>query len=303
MKLTVVTATFDVIRAIGAEALERCIRSVAAVPIEHEHLIFDGGSTDGTVEKLKNEERRMRNGGRCVSLRIVSEPDRGIYDALNKGLAAAMGDYIYFLGADDYLVAPEILSKYVDRAERDGADVFVAPTKFSNGRLFPKHVRDYSEMAMRMAYSHQGCIARTELLRLIGGFDVTCRHMADYKLMLTAHLRGAKTDFGEMPFAMYNASGVSSRPSAEREDEDDRIKRDVYRLSESELSDYRASSRLPLRVCRQLLGSQSSFTRAMGRRMLLSYVWRKHKTETDSMRFFFGYRVFTHPIKKFRRRV
>lgn len=300
MKLTIVTATFNVLRGNGAEALERCVRSVAALPVEHEHLVFDGGSTDGTVEKLKELSAALVPGPSALVL--VSGPDKGIYDALNKGLSAAKGDYIYFLGADDHLISPETLAEYVERAESGGYDVFVAPTRFSNGRVFPKRAGGYSEMAMRMAYSHQGCIVRTGLLRRFGGFDVSCRCMADYKLMLSVHLSGAKVGIGTEPFAMYDVGGASSTPSAEREDEDDRIKRDVYRLSDAELADYRASSRIPFRCCRELLRSGSAFTRAMGRRLLFSYVWRKHKTDRESMRFLFGRKVFSHGLKALRGR-
>jgi len=295
MRLTVVTATYNSFSGAGVNALERCLLSVAALQVEHEHLVVDGASSDGTLELLYAKVEAI------PSLRIITEPDEGIYDALNKGLTAAKGEYVYFLGADDYLVDPDIFSNGVERCLREGLDVFIAPTKFSNGRIFPKHVGDCTEMAMRMAYSHQGCIARTELLRKLGGFDITCRCMADYKLMLAAHLAGARVGFGDKPFAMYDVGGTSSVPSAEREDEDDRIKRDVYDLTESELAAYRSSSRLPLRICRRLMHSPSAFTRSMGRRMLFSYIWRKHKTERESMRFLCGFRVFSHPLKAMRK--
>lgn len=294
LRLTVITATYNALGASGSEALERCVRSVAALSVGHEHLVIDGASTDGTLEKLQALAAEI------PSLRIVSEPDKGIYDALNKGLSAAGGEYVYFLGADDYLMDSAALDGYVERCSRDRLDVFIAPTRFSNGRMFPRHLTDYPEMAMRMAYSHQGCIARVALLRTLGGFDISCKCMADYKLMLSAHLSGAKVGVGRAPFAMYDISGVSSRPSTEREHEDDRIKCDVYGLSAAELSAYQASSRLPFRCCRQMLHSNSGFTRLMGMRLLLSYVWRKHKTERESMRFLFGSRVFSHSLKAMR---
>lgn len=293
-RLTVVTATYNVLSASGAEALERCVRSVAALSVEHEHLVIDGASTDGTHEKLQALSAEI------PSLRIVSEPDKGIYDALNKGLSAAGGEYVYFLGSDDYLIGSAVLDGYIERCSRDRLDVLVAPTRFSNGRIFPRHLTGCAEMAMRMAYSHQGCIARVELLRTLGGFDISCKCMADYKLMLSAHLSGAKVGVGRAPFAMYDVGGVSSRPSAEREHEDDKIKCDVYGLSAAELSAYQASSRLPFRCCRQMLRSNSGFTRLMGMRLLLSYIWRKHKTDRESVRYLLGFRVFSHPLKSLR---
>jgi len=295
--LTVVTATYNVVRASGAAALERCLRSVGALSFVHEHLVIDGASTDGTREVV----RRLAD--EIPALTVSSSADRGIYDALNRGLAAARGQYVYFLGADDCLTDPAALTAAVECCLREGLDVFVAPTRFSNGRLFPRRRAALAEMASHMAYSHQGCLARTELLRGLGGFDISCRCMADYKLMLRAHLAGATVGIGERPFAMYDVGGTSSRPSSEREDEDDRIKRDVYALTEAELAAYRASSRLPFRCCREMLRSSSAFTRAMGRRLLMTYLWRKHKTDRVSSRYLFGVRVFSHPLKALRRKM
>ena len=78
MKLTCVTATFNCIKAGNRERLIRCVESVAKLKIEHEHLIYDGASTDGTVDLLRELESITPR------LKIVSEPDAGIYDALNK---------------------------------------------------------------------------------------------------------------------------------------------------------------------------------------------------------------------------
>ena len=294
MKLTIITATYNVIQRGGEDALVRCVQSVASLAIAHEHIVLDGNSTDGTVEKLQALSSSV------AAFTFKSAPDRGIYDALNQGLFAASGEYVYFLGADDYVCAPEVLGEYVERASKENAEVLVAPTLFSNGRIFPKNGGGFYEMASYMAYSHQGCIARTETLRSHGGFDINCRYMADYKLMLSVHLAGAKTIVGKKPFAMYDVNGVSSKPSSEREEEDDRIKESVYSLSEMELEDYKASSRLPFRVCRRLLSSKSAFTRAMGWRLLFSYGYRKHKTDRVSMRYLFGFKVFSHPIKSLR---
>lgn len=81
----------------GASTLEACLRSVAAQRYPAlEHLVVDGGSTDGTLALL-------RNAG--PSVRWVSEPDHGVYDAMNKAVRLATGDFIVFLGADDTLIA------------------------------------------------------------------------------------------------------------------------------------------------------------------------------------------------------
>lgn len=291
IRLTVVTATYNAIDASGAEALERCVRSVAAVAVEHEHLVIDGASTDGTVQRLQLLAAEI------PSLRIVSEPDAGIYDALNKGLGLARGDCFYVLGADDFIEAPDELASAVEKLAAAGAEVYITRTRFDNGRSFPKTRLGFYDMAFKMAYSHQGCLARTELLRRLGGFDKSYRVLGDYKLMLSAHLAGARVRIGTKPFCRFDSTGRSGTDQAAAEIEDDRIRAEVEGFSAAELADYRQSSRLPLRVIRRFLASPSPFTRRLGWRALVTLVWRKHKDERTSARYLCGLRVFRH-LKK-----
>lgn len=291
VRLTVVTATYNVLGVSGAEALERCIRSVAALSAEHEHLVIDGASTDGTVQRLQLLAAEI------PSLRIVSEPDAGVYDALNKGLGSARGDCFYVLGADDFIDAPNEFVTALEKVESTSAEVYITRTRFSNGRIYPKTRLGFYDMAFKMAYSHQGCLARTALLRRLGGFDKSYRVMGDYKLMLAAHLAGARVLIGSEPFCCFDSTGISGTNQAAAEVEDDRIRAEVEGFSDAELADYRRSSRLPFRVIRKFLASPSPFTRRLGWRAALTLVWRKHKDERTSARYLCGLRVFRH-LKK-----
>jgi glycosyltransferase involved in cell wall biosynthesis len=91
-RLSVITPALEQVRYIG-ETLD----SVARLPVEHEHLVIDGGSTDGTVELLLERDD--------PALTWVSEPDRGQTDAVNKGLRRATGDYVGWINADDVYLA------------------------------------------------------------------------------------------------------------------------------------------------------------------------------------------------------
>jgi glycosyltransferase involved in cell wall biosynthesis len=92
--ISVIVAVFN-----GAKTLQQCIDSVAGQTYPHKELIvIDGGSIDGTREILEGDATKLAY--------WVSEPDRGIYHAWNKALARARGDWICFLGADDYLWSP-----------------------------------------------------------------------------------------------------------------------------------------------------------------------------------------------------
>lgn len=89
--ISIITVTFN-----AAKHIQQCIDSIQAQAYPHiEHVIIDGGSTDGTTEILKKNNERLAF--------WKSEPDKGIFNAMNKGLNHTQGDWIYFLGADDHL--------------------------------------------------------------------------------------------------------------------------------------------------------------------------------------------------------
>jgi glycosyltransferase involved in cell wall biosynthesis len=98
-KLSIITITFN-----SEEYLDHTIRSVAAQTYPNfEYIVVDGASTDGTLDIIKRHEQHID--------RWVSEPDGGIADAMNKGVAIATGDFVYFLHSDDYLGSDEALSE------------------------------------------------------------------------------------------------------------------------------------------------------------------------------------------------
>jgi glycosyltransferase involved in cell wall biosynthesis len=104
-RISVVTPVFN-----PGAYLERCLDSVAALPVEHEHVVVDGGSTDGTVELLRSRDDR--------ALRWVSESDRGQTHAVSKGLSMARGSLLMWVNGDDELV-PDGVLEAVEHLERN----------------------------------------------------------------------------------------------------------------------------------------------------------------------------------------
>lgn len=106
IKFTLITVTYN-----AEETLERTLRSVAEQTYPHiEHILIDGASKDNTLEIAKNYPHLAK---------VVSEPDRGLYDAMNKGLRFATGDYVCFLNAGDKLHSADTLEKIVDKLTRN----------------------------------------------------------------------------------------------------------------------------------------------------------------------------------------
>ena len=107
ISITYVTITYN-----AAAVLQRTLDSVLQQDYpEITHLIIDGASTDGTLEMVNDYIERSNEADNGHRVQVTSEPDKGIYDAMNKGLRSLDGDYVCFLNAGDFLPAPDTVSK------------------------------------------------------------------------------------------------------------------------------------------------------------------------------------------------
>ncbi|RZK60372.1 MAG: glycosyltransferase [Pedobacter sp.] len=100
----------------SCELIDRCINSILEQACsDYEIWFIDGGSTDGTIEKINHS--RVKN----PNIQYISEPDKGIYDAMNKGIKLSRGEWIYFLGSDDTFYNDTVLSKVKETAEKSSS--------------------------------------------------------------------------------------------------------------------------------------------------------------------------------------
>lgn len=128
MNISIVTASFN-----NAETIEHCIRSLQNQTLkEVEHIIIDGGSTDGTLEILKKFEDKII---------YISEPDKGIYDALNKGVKLAKGEVVGTLGADDFYPSNDILEAVWRKFQEAGTEAVYGDKNYVNPENIEKEVR------------------------------------------------------------------------------------------------------------------------------------------------------------------
>lgn len=161
------------------EALSKTINSVIIQKnIKFEYIVIDGESDDGTVDLINSY-------GSAIS-QWISEPDRGIYHAMNKGLSLATGSYVHFLNAGDVFLDNEVLSKAAEF-------LFKGPTLLMNQvisldpltgkrQILPKkfglsNARDL----FKSAYCHQAAFLRTDAYLQLGGFDESLPNFADFK--------------------------------------------------------------------------------------------------------------------------
>jgi len=115
-KLTIVTVCFNIVKSHRVESFKRCVESVRRQTYGNiEHLVIDGASKDGTLDILKEYADKGM-------LKYISEPDKGIYDAMSKGVEHASGEYCYFLNTDDYLHDDTVVADVMNFFEKNKVD-------------------------------------------------------------------------------------------------------------------------------------------------------------------------------------
>ena len=209
--ISVIIAVFN-----GVSTLQQCIDSVVRQTYPHKELIIiDGGSTDGTVELLKANHQKISYWS--------SEPDRGIYQAWNKALLRAQGEWICFLGADDHLWDEHVLTRMAEQLEKLSPRVRLAYGQIMllNGRGEQLYAvgepweRVNQQFRKSMCIPHPGMMHRRGLFEQHGGFDETFRIAGDYELLLR-ELTTADAVFvpGLVTVGMRQGEGESSHPAA-----------------------------------------------------------------------------------------
>ncbi len=202
--VTVVTAVFN-----GASSLARCVDSILGQNYPNiEHIVLDGGSTDGTLEVLRRCEDR-------IAL-WKSERDAGVYDAWNKGLSLARGEWISFLGSDDEYL-PGAIASYMELArQRPEADYLSARVR----RLHPSgHAVmmggpwEWPRFRHHMCSAHVGSMHRRRLFEAYGRFDSSYRIAGDYEFLLRPGPR-LRSAFLPLETARIRSGGVSDSKAA-----------------------------------------------------------------------------------------
>lgn len=283
--LTIATACLNALSRFGKEPIKRCVTSVSELPFPHEHLILDGGSDDGTLEFLDTFTGAPR-------MTVLSENDRGIYDALNKALFKAQGDYIYILGLDDYIENPQEMGLSYEE-KKHGYDMIVSPVRCSDGSLFPKRKSSLYDVYYKGTYCHQGVMVKTEFLRRHGGYDTNYRLVSDFKSFLQAHFDGATVKYTDHQYAVFSQDGSSSNR---------RALADEYKLLCNEFYPSGSAEEIvhgiiPYSSVLRLLGAHSFFSKRMGLRALRRRIYNKIKTGGNKTICVFGVPVLKRKIK------
>lgn len=205
MKLSIITSCYN-----SAATIRDTLESVARQDYSDiEHIIVDGGSEDDTLAIVSEFTHVAK---------VVSEKDRGIYDAMNKGIAIATGDIIGILNSDDFYTGPGVISDVVRQMEQSGADTLYADLDYVSSTDKTKVVRSWraGSYAVRKFYygwmpPHPTFFVRKYIYERYGTFNLSLRSAADYEIMLRFLVRyDVTTTYLNKTIVQMRAGGQSN---------------------------------------------------------------------------------------------
>lgn len=199
-KLSVITVVYN-----NVKDIERTMLSVLNQTYPHiEYIIVDGASNDGTVDKIRLYENKIA--------KFISEQDNGIYDAMNKGLGLATGDYVLFMNAGDEIYAPETVADVF--ASAPAGDIYYGETEMYDAQWnslgqrrhhAPEHF-NWKSFRYGMSISHQAIYIKRSLT---SPFDLKYKYSADIDWIIKAAKNSSNIVNTHLYVAKYLVGGIS----------------------------------------------------------------------------------------------
>ena len=216
--ISIITATYN-----AENTLPTCLESVRSQVADVEHIVIDGGSTDATLDIANRHKDSIS--------KLVSEPDQGIYDAMNKGIGMATGEVIGMLNADDYYPSDDILSRVIDVFDDESIQACYGDLVYVDSKQ-PNKVKRYwqaGDFDRKQFYwgwmpPHPTFFVRASVYEKYGLFNLNLGSAADYEIMLRFLLKH-QINVAYLPTVMVHMltggvsnANVSNRLAANRMD-------------------------------------------------------------------------------------
>ena len=199
----------------NAFGLEKTMQSVFSQTwTDFEYVVIDGASTDGSVEVIERLAKQFGD-----RLKWISEPDKGIYNAMNKGIRMASGDYLQFLNSGDSLVADNVIEKMIKTLE------FQRYPSILYGNMLKdmpegKVIRDKCFAGQEISFlgfytgtlNHSSAYIRKDLFEKYGLYDESLKIVSDWKwFMETIILGGEKPEYTDIDVSLFDMNGISEK--------------------------------------------------------------------------------------------
>lgn len=210
MKISLITATYN-----SGKTISDCMESVLSQHYDnYEYLIIDGGSTDNTVELIKQYEEKFHG-----HMRWVSERDKGIYDAMNKGIGMATGDVVGLLNSDDYFTSTDIFETIAENFDLSVCDAIYGDIHFIHAGAPDKCVRYYSSKHFRPCWlrfgfmpAHPSFYCRRSVFERYGLYRLDYKIGADYEIMVRLLKKHRiRTRYIQKDFVTMRTGGASTK--------------------------------------------------------------------------------------------
>ncbi len=215
MKLSVITVNYN-----NVAGLERTIQSVLSQSFaDFEYLVVDGGSTDGSTEKISKfaTPLNLPRGEKKEWFNWISEPDEGIYFAMNKGIRLAKGDYCLFLNSGDYLCDENVLEKVFEN--NPSADVVIGNELRGNGRVKAGNSVSFFDLYCS-SLPHQSTFIRRSLFDEIGFYNEELKIVSDWEFWIKAIvINNCSVEKIEIDITVYDITGISNSDISLRDKE------------------------------------------------------------------------------------
>ena len=209
MKISIITATYNSKRTLR-DTLESVLSQTFS---DYEHIIIDGDSKDGSLDLIRTYVPKYGD-----RLKVVSEPDQGIYDAMNKGIQMATGDVIGILNSDDFYTSDDALQVIVDAFANNDIDATYGDIHFVNDDDLSKCVRYYSSAIFRRSFmrfglmpAHPSFYCKKAVYEKYGSFDTSYKVAADFEnLLRIIYVGNIRTKYIPKDFVTMRTGGAST---------------------------------------------------------------------------------------------
>lgn len=217
MKLSIITINLN-----HAAGLQETLRSVhQQTSKEFEHILIDGDSTDGSVELIRSfadispgyHTPRLNQRSSPITY-WISEPDKGIFNAMNKGLRMACGDYVHFLNSGDWLADEQVVEKMLVALDPE-TDILVGEMISVRPDGKARYNKNKNYVGLSTFYGgtiqHTSAYIRRSLFETYGFYDESLKIVADWKwYLIAAGLNNARVQFADIYVSCFDTTGVSS---------------------------------------------------------------------------------------------
>ena len=202
-KISVITVTYN-----AEKVIERTIRSVLNQTYPNiEYIIIDGASKDNTMSVILEYKENVS--------KYLSEKDKGIYDAMNKGLGLATGEWVIFMNAGDEFIDKDVIANFFSNAYTKDTGCVFGDTKSLDkyGKLYVNYIHPFfmqSGNIREFGLCHQACFVRTDLAKKLK-FDTSYKRCADFNMAVQIRKMGYKFYYKPIVVCIYDKSGYSAQ--------------------------------------------------------------------------------------------